>query len=94
MGIGYVRPDDLVRTGFVDPGRYGVTQDPADIGAFKTPSLRDLSRRAPYMHDGSSPDLADAVFRYVRFEENPWLDPVMDEVRVFPFDVRCAWVPE
>jgi cytochrome c peroxidase len=87
IGIGYERPDDLVRTGFVDHGRYAVTKDPSDTGAFKTPSLRDVSRRAPYMHDGSSPDLADTVFQYINIDRNPWLDPAMDEVRVFPSDV-------
>ncbi len=87
IGIGYRRPDDLVQTGFVDGGRYAISGDPADVGAFKTPSLRDLSKRAPYMHDGSSPDLTDALFDYIHVVENPWLDPAMDEVRIFPFDV-------
>jgi cytochrome c peroxidase len=89
VGIGFEpRQPDLVRTGFVDQGRYAVTHDPRDIGAFKTPTLRDVARRAPYMHDGSSPDLADSVMRYVEIQANPWLDPAMEEVRIFPFDVR------
>jgi cytochrome c peroxidase len=87
VGVGYAPGDDLVRHGFADPGRYGVTRAPEDIGAFKTPTLRDVSRHAPYMHDGSSPDLEDAVLRYVRVAVNPWLDPAMEEVQVFPFDV-------
>ncbi|HXH14381.1 MAG TPA: cytochrome c peroxidase, partial [Alphaproteobacteria bacterium] len=36
-----------------DLGRYGVTKDEADKGAFKTPTLRDVAQRGPYMHDGS-----------------------------------------
>ncbi len=87
VGIGYEAPRDFVRLGFADTGRYAITGRPADVGAFKTPTLRDVSRHAPYMHDGSSPDLADAVFRYVHVPDNPWLDPAMNEVRVFPFDV-------
>ncbi len=87
IGIGYEAPLDGVRTGFVDSGRYAITGDPSDLGAFKTPTLRDVSRHAPYMHDGSSPDLADTVFRYIHVADNPWLDPAMNEVRVFPFDV-------
>jgi len=88
VGIGFEpKPRDLVGHGFDDPGRYAVTHEPADIGAFKTPTLRDVSKHAPYMHDGSSPDLRDAVLRYVRIEANPWLDPAMQEVRVSPFDV-------
>jgi len=35
-----------------DLGRYHITKDPKDVGAFKTPSLRNLPRTAPYMHNG------------------------------------------
>ncbi|MGB9430063.1 MAG: cytochrome c peroxidase [Gammaproteobacteria bacterium] len=42
-------------------GRYVVTLDPKDIGAFRTPSLRNVALTAPYMHDGSIPTLAQAV---------------------------------
>lgn len=35
-----------------DLGRYAVTKDPADVGRFKTPSLRNVTRTAPYMHNG------------------------------------------
>lgn len=35
-----------------DLGRYAVTKQPADVGAFRTPTLRNLSRTAPYMHNG------------------------------------------
>lgn len=79
---------DPGRTGFADPGRYAISHDPADIGAFKTPTLRDVTRHAPYMHDGSSPDLRDAVSRYVLIQENPWLDPAMREVQISPPDVQ------
>jgi cytochrome c peroxidase len=34
--------------------------------AFKTPTLRDVARRAPYMHDGSVASLADVVELYDR----------------------------
>lgn len=37
---------------FEDLGRYQVTKDPADVGRFKTPSLRNVGRTAPYMHNG------------------------------------------
>lgn len=42
-------------------GRFVVTLQPKDIGAFRTPSLRNVALTAPYMHDGSVPTLADAV---------------------------------
>ncbi|MGC4062291.1 MAG: cytochrome c peroxidase [Aquabacterium sp.] len=42
-------------------GRFAVTENPADIGKFKTPSLRNVALTAPYMHDGSVATLAQAV---------------------------------
>ena len=42
-------------------GRYVVTRKPEDIGAFRTPSLRNVARTAPYFHDGSVPTLEAAV---------------------------------
>jgi cytochrome c peroxidase len=47
-----------------DAGRFVVTQDPRDQGAFKTPTLRDVALTAPYMHDGSLATLADVVAFY------------------------------
>jgi len=44
-------------------GRFLVTLDPQDIGRFKTPSLRNVALTAPYMHDGSVPDLQAAIER-------------------------------
>ena len=40
-----------------DLGRYEVTGDPADVGKFRTPSLRNVRKTAPYMHTGSFFDL-------------------------------------
>ena len=42
-------------------GRFTVTHRPADIGAFRTPSLRNVALTAPYLHDGSVATLAEAV---------------------------------
>lgn len=42
-------------------GRFVVTQDPRDIGTFKTPTLRNVALTAPYMHDGSVETLEKAV---------------------------------
>lgn len=47
-----------------DLGRIVVSQLPGDRGAFKTPSLRDIERTAPYMHDGSLATLEDVVDYY------------------------------
>ena len=35
-----------------DLGRYNVTKDPGDVGRFRTPSLRNVGRTRPYMHNG------------------------------------------
>jgi cytochrome c peroxidase len=57
-----------------DLGRYTVTRNEADKGAFKTPTLRDVDRRGPYMHDGSEKTLEDVVAFYNRDGvKNPWL---------------------
>jgi cytochrome c peroxidase len=42
-------------------GRFLVTLDPKDIGKFRTPSLRNVARTAPYMHDGSIDTLERAI---------------------------------
>ncbi|MEN9580344.1 MAG: hypothetical protein RJA70_3353, partial [Pseudomonadota bacterium] len=45
----------------VDVGRQVVTKSPSDYGAFKTPTLRNVSKTAPYFHDGSVATLEAAV---------------------------------
>ncbi len=47
-----------------DPGRFNVTKEAVDRGAFKTPSLRSVALGAPYFHDGSVATLEEAV-RYM-----------------------------
>ena len=49
-----------------DLGRFEITQKPQDRYAFKTPSLRNVSRSAPYMHDGSMATLEDVIEFYSR----------------------------
>jgi len=47
-----------------DVGRFNVTKNEADRGAFKTPSLRSVELSGPYFHDGSVATLKEAV-RYM-----------------------------
>lgn len=47
-------------------GRFAVTQNQNDIGAFKTATLRNIELTAPYMHDGSLKTLEDVVEHYNR----------------------------
>ena len=49
-----------------DRGRGSVTGQPDDDGAFRTPTLRNVARTAPYMHDGSLATLEDVVDFYNR----------------------------
>ncbi len=47
-----------------DAGLFALTMDQADWGKFNTPSLREIARTAPYMHDGSLAALEDVVTFY------------------------------
>ncbi len=68
---------------FTDPGRYAVTKNEADMGSFKTPSLRNAAQSAPYMHDGSLPTLKDVIDHYIGGgNSNPHLDK---EIHVLDF---------
>ena len=65
-------------SGMSDLGRYLVTRKPADIGAFRTPDLRNLLVTQPYFHDGSAATLWDVVAHFNRGgTRNPYLDSAM-----------------
>jgi cytochrome c peroxidase len=64
--IGALTPTQLGALVSRDPavaalGRFVVTRNPADIGKFKTPSLRNVALTGPYMHNGSVPTLEAAI---------------------------------
>lgn len=52
-----IDPDDPAR----DHGMREITGAARDESAFRTPSLRNVALTAPYLHDGSAPDLTAAV---------------------------------
>jgi len=71
LGVGW-------ESSHVDLGRYAVTHQPEDIGAFKTPTLREVARTAPYMHDGRFKTLREVVNFYNHGGvNNPHQDPIM-----------------
>jgi cytochrome c peroxidase len=73
------------KEGFADLGRYAVTKKEEDIGAFKTPTLRDVAKRAPYMHDGSQATLRDVVEHYDKGgNPNPWLSKDIVKLNLTP----------
>jgi cytochrome c peroxidase len=57
LGVGMDKPNP-------DEGRFVVTKNPSDWGAFKTPTLREIANTGPYMHDGSLKTLRDVVDFY------------------------------
>jgi cytochrome c peroxidase len=62
----------------IDVGRQKITNSASDWAAFKTPSLRNVARSAPYLSDGSLPRLEDAVrFMAGGGYPNPAIDPKM-----------------
>ncbi|MET3109285.1 cytochrome c peroxidase [Oxalobacteraceae bacterium GrIS 1.18] len=62
---------------FAELGRFIVTLDPKDIGTFRTPSLRNVAKTAPYMHDGSVKTLAEAVDVEVFYRSNEQGHPLL-----------------
>lgn len=57
IGIGMQHPNP-------DTGRYEITKQEKDWGAFKIPTLREIEHTAPYMHDGSLKTLEEVVDYY------------------------------
>ncbi len=65
-------------------GRFLVTKKEADIGAFKTPNLRNVLVTAPYFHDGSQETLWDVIDHYNKGAglQNPYLDVDIQPLRL------------
>jgi cytochrome c peroxidase len=75
-GVGLYDPDP-------DLGRYGITNSDEDKGAFKTPTLRDLTRSAPYMHNGSLETLEEVIQFYNEGGiKNPYLANELKPLRL------------
>lgn len=53
-----------IQATITDSGRFAITLDPVDIGKFKTPTLRNLEKTAPYMHNGSLESLESVLDYY------------------------------
>ena len=70
-------------------GRFVTTGNTLDVGAFRTPSLRNVELTAPYFHDGSAATLADVVRFYVKGgNENPNRDWQLEPVPLTEIEQR------
>ena len=78
IGMGMDQPEP-------DKGRAAISGLGGDTGAFKTPTLRDLSRTAPYMHDGSMATLEEVITHYNKGGiANPYLDEEIFAMNLSP----------
>lgn len=67
-----------------------LTDDGAGQGQFKTPTLREVTRTAPYMHDGSLATLEDVVKFYdAGGRASPSLDPEIRPLRLSPAEKQA-----
>jgi cytochrome c peroxidase len=67
-----------------DLGRYQVTGQPEDVGAFRTPSLLGVRRTAPYMHNGLFSELDNVLRFYNAGGGNPRPRPEQLDDPLFP----------
>lgn len=72
----YHYPD--YRTLKEDPGRYLITKDEKDWKAFRTPTVREVSRTGPYMHNGVFATIEEVIdfFDQGGGKGNKWLKPL------------------
>jgi cytochrome c peroxidase len=67
------------------PGKFKVTGDWADMGAFRPPTLRNIELTAPYMHDGSIASLADVIDFYAAGGRHIESGPKAGDGRLNPY---------
>ncbi len=80
---------------FPNRGVFEITGKKKDMGAFRAPSLRNVARTAPYMHDGSVATLEEVIDNYANGgrnitdgpfagdgRKNPYKDPLISGIRL------------
>lgn len=79
LGVGW----DKKTKKFKDEGRVAISKKAEDTGAFKTPGLREVTKHAPYMHDGSMKTLRETVVHYNKGGiKNPHLSPKIEPLKL------------
>jgi len=73
----YYLPENLNPDGvnFVDLGLGGILEKPSEIGKFKVPSLRNVAKTGPYLHNGIFKNLRQVVVFYNTRDVGPWPAP-------------------
>ncbi len=86
------RPTSAEEEGkLVDLGRFEVTGEDEHRGAFKTPTLRNVEKTAPYMHDGSLATLEDVIEFYDRGgNPNPYRDSELRRLNLTPTEQQAV----
>lgn len=85
VGVGI----DDKKEGEIDVGRMKVTEKDADWAAFKVPTLRNISKSAPYLHDGSKKTLEEVVnFMSSGGFENKNRSPLMRDKHLTESEVK------
>ncbi len=75
----------------LDAGRFRVTGKRYHNGAFKTPTLREIARTPPYMHDGSLATLEEVIEFYDKGgNANPWLDENIEPLKLTMEEKRAV----
>ncbi|MCX6272001.1 MAG: cytochrome-c peroxidase [Bacteroidetes bacterium] len=79
----YNNGKDSIFTGVYEDtrDRYHVTGNPMDIGAYKAPTLRNVSLTGPYMHDGRFKTLDEVINFYSEgLVRSPYISPLMHHI--------------
>lgn len=86
----------LTQANMSELGRFAVTDNVTEIGSFKTPTLRNIDRTAPYMHDGSLATLEDVVDFYNNGGREEETDPLsgFQSGGIRPLDLADAEIQE
>lgn len=64
---------------FVDLGLGGIINDPERNGKFKVPTLRNIEKTSPYLHNGIFKTLREVVVFYNTRDVGPWPPPEVPE---------------
>lgn len=69
---------------YEDLGRYKITKEAADVGKFRTPSLRDVMRTRPWMHNGIFDNMEGILNMYSNGMPQPKPKPGQESDPLFP----------